>query len=121
MNKPDISIGTVLNDIWLAGQDFDQVLAFIGVTQDLSLLPRRTSDLEAEILAIHDSFYVALKSGDAELMKTLWEEAEEDEMPRVSWESVLSDKARRTKTRQIYIYIYIFYKNYSDMHANLHM
>lgn len=48
---------------------------------------------QAEILAIHDTFYVALKSGDADLMKTLWEEAEADGMPRVPWESVLSDQA----------------------------
>lgn len=80
-----------------SGRDFDQILAFVGVGQNLSLLPQRAqeSEKEVEILKVHDDFYVALKSGDAPLMRTLWEEAgeEKDSRPRVSWEEVLSDKA----------------------------
>jgi len=79
-----------------SGRDFDQILAFVGVGQDLSLLPQRDkgSEEEEDVLKVHDMFYVALKSGDAELMRTLWEECEEtDSRPRVSWDAVLSDKA----------------------------
>ncbi|CAJ1347770.1 unnamed protein product [Effrenium voratum] len=78
------------------GRDFDQVLAFIGVTQDLSLLPQLCGEAEEDILKVHDTFYEALKGGDAEIMKTLWVEdagGDNDPRPRVSWSSVLSDKA----------------------------
>ncbi|CAJ1430801.1 unnamed protein product, partial [Effrenium voratum] len=77
------------------GRDFDQVLAFMGVTQDLSLLPQLCGEAEEDILKVHDTFYEALKGGDAEIMKTLWVEdagGDNDPRPRVSWSSVLSDK-----------------------------
>lgn len=93
--------------------NWDEVLSFIGVKEDLAVLPALAVDparaggpgREAalrEALAVHDRFYEALKAGDAAAMEPLWADAaelglaaQEDDpgVARVAWSSVLSDSA----------------------------
>lgn len=88
--------------------NFDEVLAFLGVTANLSELPARAPGIASapgevataaqEILAVHDDFYEALIEGNIGAMRPLWmnpEQAESEAMQkrRVPWESVLSEKA----------------------------
>jgi hypothetical protein len=92
-----------------AGQSWDEVLGFVGVQEDLAILSPRSDTIKSqgeaslhEVLAVHDSFYAALKEGDAAAMEPLWADAADlglappQELPgstRVPWASVLSDKA----------------------------
>jgi len=90
------------------GQNFDEVLGFIGVEENLSQLPNlaptssgseeEEARLVKEVLEVHDTFYEALIDGKIDLMRPIWElpdEKADDPMRkrRVPWESVLSDKA----------------------------
>lgn len=86
---------------------FDELIGFVGVSDDLSILPRTVlppglkqeeDSAIKEVLQVHDTFYKALIEGDAKLMHSIWaapkeEQSQEDRKRRVPWDSVLTDRA----------------------------
>jgi len=83
--------------------DFDQLLAFLSVRDDLSKLPARAvkdnggapPETIREVLAVHDAFYEALKEGNITAMQPLWMlPTETSEVKgRVPWDNILSERA----------------------------
>jgi len=82
--------------------DFDELLSFAGLEGDLADLPElapvgaedeERQNAREQILAAHDSFYEALKEGDAPRMSALFMDTGRDVMAdaqRVPWQKVLS-------------------------------
>jgi len=85
---------------------FDEIVGYVGVEENLSILPTRAPIDQArsgtieDVLAVHDLFYDALKDGNYDKMTPLWipddaakAETEAQRKGRVPWDNILSDKA----------------------------